>query len=157
MIRFIILITVVLTFVNCGSSESTIKEFTFFDAKALNDELIVDSEVNPIKNHEWVTTDECIAEESTFSMPYRGVKSMMRRLDYPADLRKEGVEGNVEATVLISEVGSVEGVNFRSGTDPRLHNEVRKMLRKTRFIPAFCNMSQVASKYTFEVNFRILN
>lgn len=151
-----LLLILVLFLLACSSSkESVDKVWSFEEAKAKNLAQIESLEQNPIENHEWVTSEECNPEISTFSMPEDGMRTIFRRIDYPAELRRDRIQGDVKARLLIGETGKIDGINFISNTDRRLNNEVRKVLRRVNFIPAFCNEKAVYSKQTMTVNFRI--
>ncbi len=151
-----LIISVALLLITCSSSkESVVKVWTFEEAKAKNVSQIESLDQNPIENHEWVTSEDCIPEKSTFSMPEDGMRHIFRKIDYPAELRRERIQGDVKARILVDETGKVEGLNFISNTDRRLNNEVRKVIRRANFIPAFCNEKAVSSKQTMTVNFRI--
>lgn len=151
-----ILISLIIVGVSCsGSKESLKKDWTFDEAWAVNQEQIKSLDQNPIEDHEWVTIQECEIDQSTFAVPEIGIRNLFQKIDYPAELRRERIQGNVKARILIDEHGSVTGLNFVSNTDRRLNNEVRKVLRRTNYVPAFCNKVPVASKQTMTVNYRI--
>jgi protein TonB len=74
---------------------------------------------------------------------------------YPAQLRALGVEGDVEARVVVLADGTVGGAKLSRSTDPAFTEAVREALAHARFHPARRAGRPVASWVTVKLRFRL--
>lgn len=74
---------------------------------------------------------------------------------YPPPLRALGVEGEVEARVVVRADGSVGGARLLSSSDPGFTAAVREALAAVRFQPAERAGRPVASWVTLRLRFRL--
>jgi TonB family protein len=77
------------------------------------------------------------------------------RPPYPPRLRALGLEGDVEARVIVLSDGSVGGGRLVESTHDDFSAAVRTTLRKTRFHPALHHGEPVSSWVTVKLHFRI--
>ncbi len=74
---------------------------------------------------------------------------------YPASLRALGVEGTVEAEVIVWADGSVRGGELVSSTHDAFARAVRRALREAAFVPAVRDGRQVPSRVRLTLDFRL--
>jgi TonB family protein len=74
---------------------------------------------------------------------------------YPPELRAMGLEGEVEARVVVLADGSVGGAQLVSSSDEAFTAAVRKSLKDARFHPAERAGRPVASWVTLRLRFRL--
>ena len=74
---------------------------------------------------------------------------------YPVQLRAMGLEGDVEARVVVLSDGSVGGAKLTSSSDDAFATAVRVSLRHARFHPAERAGRPVASWVTLRLRFRL--
>lgn len=76
--------------------------------------------------------------------------------DYPAAMRREGLEGSVTVRVTIDEKGRVIAVDQVRATDPAFFDAARRQaLRYWRFIPAKEDGRAIQSQQTLTLQFRL--
>ena len=74
---------------------------------------------------------------------------------YPASLRALGVEGTVEAEVIVWADGSVRGGELVSSTHDAFARAVRRALREAAFVPAVRDGKKVPSRVRLTLDFRL--
>jgi TonB family protein len=74
---------------------------------------------------------------------------------YPPRLLALGVEGEVEARVIVLSDGSVGGARLVESTHPEFTAAVREALREARFHPALRHGKPVSSWLTVRLRFRL--
>jgi TonB family protein len=74
---------------------------------------------------------------------------------YPARLRELGVEGSVEARVIVWPDGSVSGRELVASDHPEFTDSVREALVGARFSPGLYRGEPVASVVTLRLHFRL--
>ena len=74
---------------------------------------------------------------------------------YPARLREFGVEGSVEALVIVWPDGSVSGRELIASDHPEFTKAVRAALDEARFAPGLLRGKPVASTVTLKLHFRL--
>ncbi len=74
---------------------------------------------------------------------------------YPAGLREFGVEGSVEARVIVWPDGSVSGRELIASDHPEFTRAVRAALDDARFAPGLLRGKPVASTVTLKLHFRL--
>lgn len=74
---------------------------------------------------------------------------------YPSTLRELGVEGSVEARVVVWPDGKVSGRQLIASDHPEFTEAVRVALAEARFAPGLLRGKPVASTVTLKLNFRL--
>jgi TonB family protein len=93
-----------------------------------------------------------VYQEHEVEVPARPVDPL--RPAYPPRLRALGVEGEVEARVIVLSDGSVGGARLVESTHPEFTAAVREALRGARFHPARRHGKPVSSWLTVRLRFR---
>jgi TonB family protein len=75
--------------------------------------------------------------------------------EYPAELRRLGVEGEVEARVVVAADGSLVAAELVAASHPDFAEATGRALRAARFVPAQLAGHPVASAVTLRVHFRL--
>ncbi len=88
-------------------------------------------------------------EKSNVPVPAIGWDSLQSLINYPDIARRAGVEGDVNATVHIDKNGNVVAVNVK-GDAGILENHVKRILMKTRWIPAKEWMKKIELRFVFQ-------
>lgn len=92
-------------------------------------------------------------EEHEVEIPARPVNPI--RPPYPPRLLALGLEGDVEARVIVLSNGSVAGGRLVESTHADFAAAVREALRETRFHPAVRRGKPVSSWVTVRLHFRV--
>lgn len=92
-------------------------------------------------------------EEHEVDVPARPAAPI--RPDYPPRLRALGVEGDVEARVVVLHDGSVAGARLLESTHDDFTIAVHDALREARFHPALLRGEAVSSWLTVRLHFRL--
>jgi TonB family protein len=92
-------------------------------------------------------------EEHEVEIPARPVNPIQP--PYPPRLRALGLEGDVEARVIVLSNGSVGGGRLVESTHSDFAAAVREALRETRFHPAVRRGKPVSSWVTVKLHFRV--
>lgn len=77
------------------------------------------------------------------------------RPDYPLRLRERGIEGRVEARVLVWPDGSVHGATLVRSDHPEFTAAAREAIAVARFAPGLKAGQPVASSVTLVLHFRL--
>lgn len=91
--------------------------------------------------------------EQEVDVPARPLEPV--RPAYPPRLRQLGIEGSVEARVVVWPDGSVHGGELLASDHPEFTRAVREALAEARFAPGMRRGVPVASKVTLRLNFRL--
>jgi protein TonB len=75
--------------------------------------------------------------------------------DYPAELRKEGIQGTVGMDIVVGEDGKVKDVVVKKSADLRLNAQAVKTVKKWKFRPATKDGTPFAKQIYVETNFRV--
>ena len=86
-------------------------------------------------------------------MPARPLAPLEPR--YPARLRELGVEGTVEARVVVWPDGTIGGRELIASDHPEFTEAVRAALDEARFAPGRLRGEPVASAVTLRLHFRL--
>jgi protein TonB len=92
-------------------------------------------------------------DETEVDVPARPVDPIQPA--YPPELRALGVEGDVEARVVVLADGTVGGAKLSRSSDPAFTEAVRESLAHARFHPARRAGRPVASWVTLRLRFRL--
>jgi protein TonB len=92
-------------------------------------------------------------EEHEVEIPARPLRPI--EPDYPPRLRALGIEGEVEARVLVLSDGSVGGAQLVTSTHDDFTVAVREALREARFRPAQLRGKPVSSRVRVRLHFRL--
>jgi protein TonB len=74
---------------------------------------------------------------------------------YPRRLRELGIEGEVEARLLVRADGSVGGATLAASSHEEFTRAAREALREARFLPARLDGRAVDSRVTLRLRFRL--
>lgn len=77
------------------------------------------------------------------------------RPDYPLKLRARGIEGDVEARIVVDAEGRYGGGTLHESTRDEFLIAAREALQRARFHPAFRDGRAVASWVTVHIQFRL--
>ena len=92
--------------------------------------------------------------EGEVDVPARPLEPL--RPAYPARLRELGVEGSVEARVIVFwPDGSISGRELLASDHPEFTEAVREVLDEARFAPGLRRGQPVASTVTLRLHFRL--
>ncbi len=91
--------------------------------------------------------------EQEVDVPARPLEPIRPR--YPARLRELGVEGSVEARVIVWPDGSISGRELIASDHPEFTQAVRAALDRARFAPGLLRGKPVASTVTLKLHFRL--
>ncbi len=81
-----------------------------------------------------------------------------KQIKYPAEAKKNGVEGKVIATFVVEKDGSVGSVEILRSPNKLLSAETKRILQSSpKWTPAAQNGEKVRLKYTIPIDFRIAN
>ena len=83
------------------------------------------------------------------------IKKITYPPNYPSDLRRDGVEGDVTVLFTISTDGTVYDVEIESSTDERFNQEVLFVIQYWEFIPYTVAGNAVAVRVRQPIPFRI--
>jgi protein TonB len=91
--------------------------------------------------------------EQDVDVPARPLEPLQPR--YPERLRQLGVEGRVEAKVVVWPDGSLRGRELIASDHPEFTRAVQTALDEARFVPALRGGQPVASTVTLRLHFRL--
>jgi len=88
-------------------------------------------------------------------LEFAGGPKVLRQVvpSYPDELRRQGIEGQVELQVGIDEDGNVGGVRILRGLHPYLDNSAVQALKQWKYEPVLQNGAPVSAVITLTVNF----
>jgi TonB family protein len=94
-----------------------------------------------------------VYSEQEVDVPARPLEPI--RPVYPPRLRELGVEGSVEARVVVWPDGSLQGATLVASDHPEFTESVRLALAEARFAPGLRRGQPVASSVTLRLHFRL--
>jgi TonB family protein len=150
-----------LLFFSCSGSKKSsnslvIPEIWTFEEAKLRFDSIKQQFPKLYERAEWINeTVSCNEETSTFSFPERGIRDMQRKILYPPEARRNGVQGKVEARYTVSKAGELTDIVILSSPSDELSNVARDILNSTQFVHAYCNKVPIASTNVFALNFTL--
>jgi TonB family protein len=105
----------------------------------------------PVEAHE--DAAPFVFAEEELDVPARPLEPI--RPVYPPRLRELGVEGSVEARVVVWPDGSLQGATLVASDHPEFTESVRAALAEARFAPGLRRGEPVASSVTLRLHFRL--
>jgi protein TonB len=108
----------------------------------------------PVTYHsgEWSGSDSKHTVDAK-PQPVGGMAAFLARLDYPADLRRQGITGTMQIRVALDAAGRVASAEVTHSVHPKLDAIVLRAVRETRWRPAMKGGKPVSWKFTFPVTF----
>ncbi len=139
-----------------GSKESTNqKNWTFEEANAL---YVFTKSTAPgtFKDAKYLDINEvCNTDSSTYAVLENGSRELLRKIGYPPELRRNGVEGRVRVEFTVFENGRAGEFKKILSPSYELTRAVTNAIKDSKFVPAFCNRKKVDSSYQFEFTFKL--
>ena len=140
-------LTIILLFSSCNSTKDTTlsnnsKNKTTF--QIFQNEKFVDGELDE--------EPEAVAGEKEFFM------TMYRKMNYPAQGRKNGIQGTVKVEVIVNEMGKLEDSKIVKSLGKDFDEEALSAVRRgfeLPFKPAMHNGKPVKVKYEIPVRFKL--
>jgi TonB family protein len=87
--------------------------------------------------------------------PVGGMEDIGKRMKYPEEAKKQGIEGKVYVKLLIDEFGNPVNSKVVKGVHPLLDAEARDVLMKTKFTPGRQNGKAVKVQVIVPIIFRL--
>lgn len=118
-------------------------------------EKIKNDDPEIFENARFLNTGEaCQLEISSMAFPEAGTRAFTRRVTYPPELRRKGIQGVVKAEFIVYENGRTGEVKTLFSRSPELSRIVREAILSTKYVPAYCNKKPAASIAYIEISFR---
>jgi len=107
---------------------------------------------NSVTNLE-INKDDIELNPSTLPSIKGGLAALYKVLDYPVELRKAKIEGEVIFMFAVYIDGSIGEIVEISSPHPKLSEEVKRILKKVQFIPATKDDIIVNAVFTLKLTF----
>ncbi len=99
--------------------------------------------------------DQYTAKLDKLPNPIGGLQALMKKINYPEEARKKGVEGKVILKVFIDENGNVVKANVLKGIDNGCDKEAVRAVKETKFTPGIKDGKAVKSYIIIPVLFEL--
>jgi TonB family protein len=99
--------------------------------------------------------DQFLASADEMPSPVGGIEDIGKRMKYPEEAKKQGIEGKVLVKLLIDEFGNPQESKIVKSVHPLLDAEARDVLMKTKFTPGKQNGKAVKVQVIVPINFRL--
>lgn len=100
-----------------------------------------------------VSAGECKDE---YILPvFENREEVQRRIGYPPELRKEGIQGKVVLSLIINKEGKVDYAQVKESPNSELTNLVRSGIRHLEIKPGSCNGKPATMMQDFTMRFRV--
>ena len=87
--------------------------------------------------------------------PVGGMEDIVRRIKYPEEAKKQGIEGKVIVKLFIDEFGNPQSCKIIKGVDPLLDAEAKDVLMKTKFYPGKIDGKPVKVQVAIPIVFKL--
>ena len=87
--------------------------------------------------------------------PVGGMQDIVKRIKYPEEAKKEGIEGKVIVKLFIDESGIPQRCKIIKGVNPLLDTEAKDVLMKTKFYPGKIDGKPVKVQVAIPVVFKL--
>ena len=84
-----------------------------------------------------------------------GIKSVMEKVVYPEDAKKNNVEGKVFIKIIVDEKGNVENAEVSQSAGASLDAAALKAAKQCKFIPAQKDGKNVRCEVTLPIQFKL--
>lgn len=84
-----------------------------------------------------------------------GFKAANKEIDYPAELRKNRIEGEVILYFVVYTDSSIGEIIEIQNPHPKLVEEAKRVIRKLRFVPATKDGKAVNAVFEFKLTFKL--
>ncbi len=84
-----------------------------------------------------------------------GLTSIMNRVNYPVEARRQGIEGRVTVQFVVNESGDVENPQIIRGIGGGADEEALRVIRETKFEPGIQRGRAVSVLYTLPIVFKL--
>jgi TonB family protein len=99
--------------------------------------------------------DEYKSSVDEMPVPAKGIEDIGKRMKYPEEAKKQGIEGKVLVKLLIDETGNPISSRIIKGIHPLLDAEAKDVLMKTKFIPGKDKGKAVKVQVVVPIAFRL--
>ena len=90
-----------------------------------------------------------------FPAPLGGIESIAKKITYPAEAKKAGIQGMVLVKAVIDENGNVTFAEVEKGVDPELDKAALKAVKETKFTPGEIKNKKVKTEISVPVKFKL--
>lgn len=87
--------------------------------------------------------------------PVGGMGDIVKRIKYPEDAKKQGIEGKVIIKLFIDELGNPQSCKIIKGVNPLLDAEAKDVLMKTKFYPGKIDGKPVKVQVAIPIVFKL--
>lgn len=87
--------------------------------------------------------------------PVGGMTAIAKNIVYPADAKKNGVEGKVFVRAIISETGIVKSAEIERGAHKLLNEAALDAVRKTKFEPGEKEGKKIEAQVVIPIMFKL--
>jgi len=146
-LTFILSLAILFVFVSCNSTKDTTlsdNSPTKTDCQIFQNGTFVEGEIDE--------KPEAVAGDREFLM------TMYRKMNYPAQGRKKGIQGTVKVEVIVNEMGKLESSKIAKSLGKEFDKEALAAVRRgfeLPFKPAMKDGKPVKVKYEIPVKFKL--
>ncbi|WP_020404239.1 energy transducer TonB [Gracilimonas tropica] len=100
-----------------------------------------------------VSPEQCFED---YQLPiYQNKNQVLKKIGYPPELRREGVQGSVSFSLIIDKQGNIDYAHLIHSSDSRLTELVRSGFRYLEIVPGSCNGKPATMMNDLNMHFRL--